>query len=67
MKAHAWSLVSSSVADQMIDSVACIQVLDLNTLRRHFPALGPEELADRLVVGAVRCTEAVGGLERTAV
>lgn len=32
----------------------------LDTLRRHFPGLGPEEIADRLVTGAVRGTEAVG-------
>ncbi|MFB6962120.1 hypothetical protein ACFCYB_35345 [Streptomyces sp. NPDC056309] len=66
VKTHAWSMVSPSVADQLIEAVSRLQVRDLKTLRRHFPALGPEEISDRLVVGAVRGTEAVGASVGTA-
>lgn len=52
--------LASSFAGRLIETAPRIPVRDLNTLRRHFPGLGPEEIADRLVTGAVRGTEAVG-------
>ncbi|MDG4792342.1 hypothetical protein [Micromonospora sp. WMMD1082] len=48
----------------MVDTVAEIAphvpVRDLATLRRHFPGLDDEELADRLVRNAARATAGVG-------
>ncbi len=48
----------------MVDTVAEIAphvpVRDLATLRRHFPGLSDEELADRLVRNASRATAGVG-------
>jgi hypothetical protein len=35
-------------------------VRDLATLRRQFPGLGPEQLADKLVAGAANATSTVG-------
>ncbi|MGV9567673.1 hypothetical protein [Streptomyces sp. NPDC003480] len=48
------------LADRIIDVAPRVPVRDLQTLRRQFPGLGPEELADRLVTGASRATATVG-------
>lgn len=48
------------IADLIIDTAPRVPVRDLATLRRQFPDLGPEELADKLVAGAARGTAAVG-------
>ncbi|MDT0612298.1 hypothetical protein [Streptomyces lancefieldiae] len=48
------------LADRIIDLAPRVPVRDLATLRRQFPGLGPEELADRLVAGAARGTATVG-------
>lgn len=48
------------VADRIIDMAPRVPVRDLATLRRQFPGLGPEELADKLVAGACKATAAVG-------
>ncbi|MER6984665.1 hypothetical protein ABT317_48920, partial [Streptomyces carpinensis] len=60
MRTHEWSLTSPALAEQLIEAVSHVRVRDLDTLRRHFPGLGPEEIADHLVTGAVRGTEVVG-------
>lgn len=46
--------------DRMVAMAPRIPVRDLATLRRHFPGLGPEEIADRLVAGAAKATAVVG-------
>ncbi|WP_265568888.1 hypothetical protein [Streptomyces hygroscopicus] len=48
------------LTDRIIDIAPRIPVRDLATLRRHFPGLGPEELADKLVAGAAGATATVG-------
>ncbi|GHF74571.1 hypothetical protein [Streptomyces thermodiastaticus] len=48
------------LTDRIIDIAPRIPVRDLATLRRQFPGLGPEELADKLVAGAVAGTATVG-------
>ncbi|GGS51814.1 hypothetical protein AB0E75_22615 [Streptomyces griseoviridis] len=48
------------LADHVIDIAPRVPVRDLAALRRQFPGLGPEELADRLVAGATRATATVG-------
>ncbi|WP_375546741.1 hypothetical protein [Streptomyces gossypii] len=48
------------VADRVIENAPRIPVRDLETLRRQFPGLEPEELADRLVSGATRSSATVG-------
>ncbi|MFJ4966327.1 hypothetical protein ACIP6P_28400 [Streptomyces sp. NPDC088729] len=48
------------LADRIIDMAPRIPVRDLDTLRKQFPGLGPEELADKLVAGATRATATVG-------
>lgn len=48
------------LADRIIETAPRVPVRDLATLRRHFPGLGPEEIADRLVSGASKATAAVG-------
>lgn len=50
----------SGLAERLIDVAPRIPVRDLRTLRRHFPGLGPEEIADKLVSGAVLGTATVG-------
>ncbi|MGK5629874.1 hypothetical protein [Streptomyces sp. URMC 123] len=50
----------ATVADRIIDNAPRVPVRDLATLRRQFPGLGPEELADKLVAGAVKSSAAVG-------
>ncbi len=48
------------LADRLIETAPRIPVRDLATLRRQFPDLGPEELADKLVAGAANASSAVG-------
>lgn len=48
------------IADRIIDIAPRVPVRDLATLRKQFPGLGPEELADRLIAGAGKATAAVG-------
>ncbi|PRH80991.1 hypothetical protein C6N75_01130 [Streptomyces solincola] len=48
------------LADRLIELAPRIPVRDLDTLRRHFPGLGPEEIADRLVAGAANAASTVG-------
>jgi hypothetical protein len=48
------------VADRVIDIAPRVPVRDLATLRRQFPGLGPEQLADKLVTGAAAGTSTVG-------
>ncbi|MFD4786840.1 hypothetical protein ACFWN1_07150 [Streptomyces sp. NPDC058459] len=48
------------LADRIIDLAPRVPVRDLATLRRQFPGLGPEQLADKLVAGAANGTSTVG-------
>jgi hypothetical protein len=48
------------LADRIIEIAPRIPVRDLEALRRQFPGLGPEELADKLVTGACGATATVG-------
>ncbi|MER6028195.1 hypothetical protein [Streptomyces sp. NPDC001851] len=48
------------LADRIIEIAPRIPVRDLATLRRQFPELGPEGLADKLVAGAAAGTSAIG-------
>ncbi|MEU0895549.1 hypothetical protein [Streptomyces massasporeus] len=48
------------LADRIIELAPRVPVRDLATLRRQFPGLGPEELADKLVAGAAKATATVG-------
>ncbi|MFI6421030.1 hypothetical protein ACIBG6_26935 [Streptomyces sp. NPDC050842] len=48
------------LADRLIDLAPRIPVRDLATLRKHFPGLGPEEIADKLVTGAANASSTVG-------
>ncbi|MFI0510249.1 hypothetical protein ACH3Y9_17110 [Streptomyces sp. WSLK1-5] len=48
------------LADRIIEIAPRIPVRDLATLRRQFPGLGPEEIADKLVMGAASATATVG-------
>lgn len=48
------------LADRIIENAPRIPVRDLATLRRQFPGLGPEELADKLIAGAANSTSTVG-------
>ncbi|MFE0652423.1 hypothetical protein ACFVZH_27960 [Streptomyces sp. NPDC059534] len=48
------------LADRLIDLAPRIPVRDLAILRRQFPGLGPEELADKLVTGAANASSTVG-------
>ncbi|MEU9168485.1 hypothetical protein AB0D34_11925 [Streptomyces sp. NPDC048420] len=48
------------LTDRIIENAPRIPVRDLATLRRQFPGLGPEELADKLVTGAASATATVG-------
>jgi hypothetical protein len=48
------------LADRIIDIAPRIPVRDLQTLRRQFPDLGPEQIADKLVAGAANATSTVG-------
>lgn len=48
------------LTDRVIDIAPRVPVRDLATLRRQFPDLTPEELADKLVAGAVKGTSTWG-------
>ncbi|MPY43050.1 hypothetical protein FNH04_25025 [Streptomyces phyllanthi] len=48
------------LADRIIDIAPRIPVRDLGTLRRQFPGLGPEQIADKLVAGAAGASSTVG-------
>ncbi|MFI7384043.1 hypothetical protein [Streptomyces sp. NPDC049813] len=48
------------LADRIIDIAPRVPVRDLATLRRHFPGLGPEQIADKLVSGAAAASSTVG-------
>ncbi|MEW1757634.1 hypothetical protein AB0393_14115 [Streptomyces cyaneofuscatus] len=48
------------LADRIIETAPRVPVRDLATLRKQFPGLGPEELADKLVAGASRASATVG-------
>ncbi|MBO1335738.1 hypothetical protein [Streptomyces sp. VRA16 Mangrove soil] len=48
------------LADQIIKNAPRVPVRDLATLRRQFPGLTPEQLADKLVTGAANATSTVG-------
>ncbi|MFE1286812.1 hypothetical protein [Streptomyces sp. NPDC058751] len=48
------------VTERIIDIAPRVPVRDLATLRRQFPGLGPEEIADKLVAGAAAATSTVG-------
>jgi len=48
------------LTDRIIENAPRIPVRDLATLRKHFPGLGPEQLADKLVAGAAGGTATVG-------
>ncbi|MCQ4083017.1 hypothetical protein NGB36_21020 [Streptomyces sp. RB6PN25] len=50
----------ASLGDRLIDVAPRIPVRDLETLRKHFPGLGPEEIADKLVAAATTGTATVG-------
>ncbi|MER5968812.1 hypothetical protein ABT112_03535 [Streptomyces sp. NPDC002055] len=50
----------SAVADRIIEIAPRIPVRDLATLRRQYPGMGPEQIADRLVTSATRGSAAVG-------
>ncbi|GAA3389900.1 hypothetical protein [Streptomyces roseoviridis] len=48
------------LADRVIEIAPRVPVRDLDTLRRQFPGLGPEQLADKLVAGAANASATVG-------
>ncbi|MCX2923650.1 hypothetical protein [Streptomyces sp. NEAU-W12] len=48
------------LTDRIIELAPRVPVRDLEALRRQFPGLGPEEIAEKLVAGAVRATATVG-------
>jgi hypothetical protein len=48
------------LADRIVEIAPRIPVRDLAALRRQFPGLGPEQLADKLVAGAAAATATVG-------
>ncbi|MFD8567430.1 hypothetical protein [Streptomyces sp. NPDC057694] len=48
------------LADQIIKNAPRVPVRDLATLRKQFPGLEPEKLADKLVAGAANATSTVG-------
>ncbi|QEU91331.1 hypothetical protein [Streptomyces kanamyceticus] len=48
------------LADRLIENAPRIPVRDLQTLRKQFPGLGPEQLADKLIAGAANATSTVG-------
>jgi hypothetical protein len=49
-----------SVSERLIETAPRIPVRDLAALRRHFPGLGPEDIADRLIAAAIKGTMTVG-------
>ncbi|MEU2672147.1 hypothetical protein ABZ622_25430 [Streptomyces sp. NPDC007164] len=48
------------IADLIIENAPRVPVRDLATLRKQFPGLGPEELADKLIAGASKGTATIG-------
>ncbi|MFD7980894.1 hypothetical protein [Streptomyces sp. NPDC059071] len=48
------------LADRVIEIAPRVPVRDLPTLRRQFPGLGPEQIADRLISGAANASATVG-------
>jgi hypothetical protein len=48
------------LTDRIIENAPRVPVRDLATLRKQFPGLGPEQLADKLVAGARNGTSTVG-------
>ncbi|MEU6312541.1 hypothetical protein [Streptomyces sp. NPDC047014] len=48
------------LTDRVIDLAPRVPVRDLDTLRAQFPGLGPEQLADKLVLGAANASSTVG-------
>ncbi|MFE9254163.1 hypothetical protein [Streptomyces sp. NPDC006879] len=48
------------LADRLIENAPRVPVRDLGTLRRQFPGLDPDQLADKLIAGAVMATSTVG-------
>lgn len=48
------------LADRIIEIAPRVPVRDLATLRKHFPGLGPEQIADKLVSGACNASSTVG-------
>jgi hypothetical protein len=48
------------LTDRIIENAPRVPVRDLATLRKQFPGLGPEQLADKLVAGACNATATVG-------
>ncbi|MET9925008.1 MULTISPECIES: hypothetical protein [unclassified Streptomyces] len=53
-------VLAGQLADRIIETAPRVPVRDLATLRKQFPGLGPEELADKLVAGASRASATVG-------
>jgi hypothetical protein len=49
-----------TVAERLVETAPRIPVRDLAALRAHFPGLGPEDIADRLIAAAVKGTMTVG-------
>ncbi|MBT2440575.1 hypothetical protein J7E93_10730 [Streptomyces sp. ISL-36] len=48
------------LADRIIEIAPRVPVRDLATLRKHFPGLAPEQIADKLVAGAANASSTVG-------
>ena len=48
------------LADRIIEIAPRVPVRDLATLRRQFPGLGPEQIADKLIQGAANASSTVG-------
>ncbi|MEV6326760.1 hypothetical protein [Streptomyces sp. NPDC051909] len=48
------------LADRVIEIAPRVPVRDLATLRRQFPGLGPEQIADKLISGAANASATVG-------
>ncbi|MFJ9943733.1 hypothetical protein [Streptomyces erythrochromogenes] len=48
------------ITDRIIENAPRVPVRDLATLRAQFPALGPDQLADKLISGATAASATVG-------
>ncbi|MEV1023645.1 hypothetical protein [Streptomyces sp. NPDC050264] len=48
------------LADRIIDIAPRVPVRDLAALRKQFPGLGPEQIADKLIAGAAAASSTVG-------
>lgn len=53
-------LTGRRLADEVLAMAPRVPVRDLETLRRQFPGLDPDDLSDALIDGAVRASGAVG-------